>query len=51
MSGFSDLLSSLPQLDLYDYIDFPRERLLTNPHPRFGTSVVSMDISDVLVMN
>jgi hypothetical protein len=52
MSGSSDLLSSLPQLDLYAYIDSPPiERLLVNPHLDFGTFVVSKDTSSVAIMN
>jgi hypothetical protein len=48
MLSFSCLLSSLPQLDLYAYIDFPlTAMLLARPQPRFGTFVFSKDTSNV----
>jgi hypothetical protein len=48
MLGSSYLLSALPQLDMYAYIDFPQ---ISRPKPRFGTSVASMDTSNVPIMN
>jgi hypothetical protein len=42
MLGSSYLLSTLPQLDLSAYIDFPlTKRLLPRPQPNFGTFFAS----------
>jgi hypothetical protein len=48
MLSSSDLVASLPQLDLSSYIDFPLTiRLIARPQPDFGTFVVSKDNSNV----
>jgi hypothetical protein len=44
MSYSSDILSTLLQLDMYVYINYPPiARFLAEPHLDFGTFVASMD--------
>jgi hypothetical protein len=50
MLSSSGLVSTLPQLDLSAYTDFPLTiRLLAEPQPDFGIFVVSKDTSSVAI--
>jgi hypothetical protein len=52
MLGSPDLLSAIPQPNMYVYTDFPPiARLLAKPHPEFGTSTASMNTLNVAIMN
>jgi hypothetical protein len=52
MSGSSDMLSSLPQLDLYSYTNFPlTARFHSRTQPEFETFVSLMDTSRVSIKN
>jgi hypothetical protein len=48
MLSYSDLDSSLPQLDLYSCTSFPLAAMLPiDPHPDFGIYAISRDTSSV----
>jgi hypothetical protein len=50
ISSSSNLVSTLPQLDLSTYIDFPLTvRILAGPQPDFVNFVVLKDTSDVAI--